>query len=780
MNKICELIKNKRIYFDGGMGSMLQKRGLLPGELPENWNIEHPDIITDIHREYLLSGANVITTNTFGVNSLKHSNYDELIKFAIDCAKKACSEYEDAFVAFDIGPLGRFLEPIGDLPFEKAVSIFADSVRSAVKYGADLIIIETMTDSYETKAAVIAAKENSDLPIFVTHVYDERGKMLTGADPMSMISMLEGLGVDAIGINCSLGPDKMLPVLQKYCKYSSLPIICNPNAGLPEIVNGQAHYTMGADEFSDFAVKLAKEGASILGGCCGTEPDYIRLTVEKTKTIPLPKVVDKGITVVSSYTNAIEIGKTPVLIGERINPTGRSAFKQALRENNMNYILAQAIEQADAGAHILDVNVGLPEISEKEMMLSAIKSIQAVCDLPLCIDSNNPDVLESAMRVYNGKPMINSINGDDQSIDTILPLVKKYGGTVIALTLNKNGIPESTEERIEIAKYIIERAKAYGISKKDIIFDPLALTNATNPNNAKITANTVSELNKLGLKTSLGISNVSFGMPNRPLINASFLGMALLNGLSCAIINPCSESIMNVYRSFIENDEITMEELEKAMIFTPNTDPASDTVNTLKDFIVKGLVDATCNKANELIEAESPLDIINNEIIPALDEVGRKFEDKKIYLPQLLMSAECSSKAFAILKEKMPSASENGNGVIMATVKGDIHDIGKNIVKLLLESYGFTVYDLGKDVAPQTILEATQKYNCNMVGLSALMTTTLPAMKETVSLLHQHSSDIKVMVGGAVLTEEYACMINADAYAKDAMDAVKCVKRFYE
>lgn len=782
MKNIRDLIKQKRIYFDGGLGTMLQKRGLKAGELPENWNLEHPEIITDIHRQYLKAGANIITTNTFGVNCLKHDNYVELIKAAIINAQNAASEFDEGFIAFDIGPLGRFLEPIGDLKLEDAIEIFAKNIRVATEIGIDLVIIETMTDSYETKAAVLAAKENSDLPIFVTNAYDENGKMLTGANPEAMIAMLEGLKVDALGINCSLGPDKMLPLIKRFYEHSSLPIIANPNAGLPSVVDGKAVYSLNAEKFADFGLLIAESGASILGGCCGTEPDYIKAIIEKTRNIPLPKIENKQETVVSSYTHTVTIENEPILIGERINPTGKEKFKNALRNGDLNYILQQGITQAEQGAHILDVNVGLPEIDELQIMVDVVKALQGICNLPLQLDSNNPIVLEKAMRVYNGKPLVNSVNGDSDSMDAIFPLVNKYGGTVIALTLDKNGIPHTVEGRIAIAERIIEKANEYGIFQKDIIFDPLAMTISSNPQNAQITLETIKALNDKGYKTSLGISNVSFGLPNRANINATFYTLALANGLNCAIINPASKEIMNAYHSFRAlnaKDDLCQDFINFSLNNVANSSNETKHNYTLKEAIIKGLVDTSLEKTRELIENSTPIDIVNSEIIPALNNVGKAFEEKRLFLPQLLMSAECSSKSFAILKEKMPAGESNGKTVILATVKGDIHDIGKNIVKLLLESYGFAVYDLGKDVHPEIVLDAAKKYNCKVVALSALMTTTIPAMEETVSLLHSYDKEIKVMVGGAVLTEEYAKMIGADAYGKDAMSAVRIVEQFY-
>lgn len=781
MSKIFQLINKKRLYFDGGMGTVLQKRGLKSGDLPENWNLKHPEIIESIHREYLDAGANIITTNTFGVNCLKHDNYEELIVAAVNCARNAANDYADAFVAFDIGPLGKFLEPIGDLPFETAVEVFAQNIRVAQRCGVDLVIIETFTDCYETKAAVLAAKENSDLPIFVTNVYDENGKMLTGASIEAMVAMLEGLGVAALGTNCSLGPDKMINIIERFSKCSSLPIIANPNAGLPVMVNGKTTYTLNASDFASSVLKLAESGANILGGCCGTEPDYIKELVDATRSIPIRNRDDKNLSVVTSYSKAVNIGESPILIGERINPTGKPKLKEALKKGNIEYILEQGLTQSDAGAHILDVNVGLPEIDEAETMEKIVTALQAVCDLPLSLDSNNPAVLERAMRVYNGKPLINSVNGEDESMEKIFPLIKKYGGSVIALTLDKHGIPGTAEDRVKIAQHILKKANEFGISSKDIIFDPLALTIATGAENADITLEAVDMLHSMNLKTSLGVSNISFGMPERDKINSAFFSLALSKGLSCAIMNPSSASMMQTYRSFNSDAgcDFPIREI-KINSFSVTDTNSQKSATDLKDAIIKGLVDLTISKTYELLKNDDPMSIVNNQIIPALNEVGDGFEKHEIFLPQLLRSAECSSKAFALIKENMTLETSNGNSVIIATVQGDIHDIGKNIVKLLLESHGFTVYDLGKDVSPQTILDALEKHGSRLIALSALMTTTLPAMDKTVQMIKSLYPDVYVMVGGAVLTEEYAKKIGADAYGKDAMAAVRFAQTVYK
>ena len=784
MKNIREIIKNKRLYFDGGFGTVVQAMGLKKGEPPEMWNISHPDRVSSVHRAYIDAGSNIITTNTFGVNSLKYENYEELITSAIDCAKSAANGREDVFVAFDIGPTGRLLEPLGDLPFNEAVQIFSDSIKVAVSSGVDLIVIETMNDAYETKAAVVAAKENSDLPVFVTNVYDKSGKLMTGANPLAMISMLEGLGVEAIGMNCSFGPDVMLDIVDEFVKYSSLPIITNPNAGLPKVSDGKTFYDIDEKTFACYMTELANRGVSILGGCCGTTPEYIRQTVAATKNIPLRQIEPKNITVVSSYTHGVIIGDGPVLIGERINPTGKSKLKEALRTNNMNYILNEGIKQADKGVHILDVNVGLPEIDEAEMMKNTVYSLQTVTNLPLQIDSASPKALEKAMRIYNGKPLINSVNGERESMESVFPLVKKYGGVVIALTMDESGIPDNAVDRLNIAQKIASVAKSYGIDKKDIVVDPLCMAVSSDSRGAMVTLESVRLLKEHGFKTSLGVSNVSFGLPERGKINSTFFSTALENGLDCAIMNPFSESMMDVYYTYrvlhsldfgcadYINYVSSMEKEEKPVL--------KDSEITLYNAIVKGLKDSAVNSARILLETEKPLDIINGHIVPALDKVGVDFENKKTYLPQLLISAECASAAFDIIKDAMPKDSINkDHAVILATVKGDIHDIGKNIVKVLLESFGFCVYDLGKDVSSEKICQCVKDTGCKLVGLSALMTTTVPSMEEAISMLHKEFSSSCVVVGGAVLNEEYASMINADKYCSDAMETVRFAKEYY-
>lgn len=785
---ILEKLKNQRLYFDGGYGTNLQKAGLMPGELPELWNMTKPEIITGLHAEYLKAGCDILKTNTFGANSLKfkEAELEEIISSAIFNAKKAIESgnYKEKYIALDIGPTGRLLKPLGDLEFEDAVEVFAKTVRLGVKYGVDLILIETMNDSLETKAAVLAVKENSDLPVFVTNAYDENMKLMTGSTPEAMVALLEGLCVDALGVNCSLGPDKMLPVAQKLIENASIPVIVNPNAGLPVIKDGKTVFDVDAKAFANSMTEIAKLGAGILGGCCGTTPEYIRETKEVTKDLEYSLPTDKNKTVVSSYTHGVEFDKLPVLIGERINPTGKKLFKEALREKNYDYILKEGIAQEEKGADILDVNVGLPEIDEAEVLTHTVKLLQSVTNLPLQIDTSSADAMESALRVYNGKPLINSVNGKCQSMAEIFPLAKKYGGVVVALTLDETGIPDTVEGRMAIAKKIIKTAEEYGIEKKNLIFDPLAMTISSDSKSASVTLGCIREFAQMGIKTSLGVSNVSFGLPNRSIINSTFFAMALSCGLSAAIMNPHSKEMMDVYYAFCALSDMD-ENCGRYIGYAsdeetkPVTKPVSKEIsseNALVHSILKGLTDGAEKHTKELLLKETPLWIIDNCIIPALDEMGAKFENKTAFLPQLLMSAEAAKSAFDVIKSVMQKDGvkrDKKYRVVLATVKGDIHDIGKNIVKVLLENYDFDVVDLGKDVAPETIVEMAKETGARLIGLSALMTTTVPAMEETIKLAKDTLPDVKVVVGGAVLTQEYADMIGADKYAKDAMETVR-------
>ncbi len=780
---ILEKIKSGITYCDGGAGTLLQSWGLKAGEQPESWNITNPDKIIEMHRQYLKAGADIITACTFGANRLKFDNLEEIVTAAIRNAKIACDGF-DSYVALDIGPTGKMLEPIGDLPFEEAVSIFAETVKIGAKAGADLILIETMNDSYEAKAAVLAAKENCDLPVFITCVYDESKKLMTGADPSAMIAMLEGLGADAIGMNCSLGPEQMLEIVPEFSKYSSTPIIVNPNAGLPRSENGKTVFDVDADRFSDIMCEIVKAGATIIGGCCGTTPEHIRKTVEKTKNLPFNLPKKKNLTVISSYTHAVEIGDAPVIIGERINPTGKKRFKEALRQNDINYILNEGISQNKKGVSVLDVNVGLPEIDEPEMMVNVVKSLQGIIDLPLQIDTVDPIAMERALRIYNGKALINSVSGKTESMDTVFPLVKKYGGAVIAVTLDENGIPETANQRVEIAKKIIARAKEYGISENDIIVDPLAMAVSSDTNSANVTLEAVKTLHNMGIKTSLGVSNISFGLPARPDVNAVFYTMAMQNGLDCAIINPFSVEMMKAWHCFMAltgKDENCKDYIEFADSLAPvQAQTAEKNDNALDTCIIKGLKEQAASAAAELLKTTAPIEIIDTMIIPALNTVGKGFEQKTVYLPQLLMSAQAAKEAFDAIKAAIPAGESKKGKIVIATVKGDVHDIGKNIVKVLLENYGYEVIDLGKDVASEKIVDAVKINNAKLVGLSALMTTTVPAMEETIKLLRKESPECKVMVGGAVMTEEYAEMIGADNYGADAMASVRYAEKIFD
>ena len=802
--KLLDYMKDNIVYLDGGMGTLIQEAGLPAGEYPENWNITHPEVIEEIHRSYFDAGSNIVNTNTFGANSLKFSNekLKEIIKSAIENAsraRKSSKGSQEKYIALDIGPCGKLLKPYGDLAFEDAVELFAEIVRAGDSTEVDLIFIETMSDSYETKAALLAAKENSNLPVFVSNAYGEDGKLMTGANPAAMVALIEGMGADAVGANCSLEPKQLRGVVDELLKNASIPVLLKPNAGLPKEVDGKAIYETSSDEFASDLKDAVSKGVRLIGGCCGTNPEYISKITSLTSTMkPLP-IEPKNITCASSYTHAVKFDSSPILIGERINPTGKKRFKQALLDEDINYILQEGVNQQELGVHILDVNVGLPEIDEADMLKKAVFELQSVINLPLQIDTADTTAMEAALRLYNGKAMINSVSGKESSMDAIFPLVKKYGGLVVALTLDDNGIPKTAEGRIEIAKKIIDRASEYGIDKKDIIFDTLAMTISAD---SKAAAETLKALdfikNELGCHTSLGVSNISFGLPKRDFINSTFFACALEKGLSAAIMNPYSSEMMKTYYAFNalhNNDENCSEYInfaetvkiydaspavpeQKSTESSSNAD-CSSLLTELQQAITKGLKE----KAGELTEnilsadnAPDPLSIIQEEIIPALDIVGKGFEKKTIYLPQLLMSAEAAKASFEHIKLHMSNEiAVNKSVVVIATVHGDIHDIGKNIVKLLLENYGFKVVDLGKDVAPETITAAVIEYHAPAVGLSALMTTTVPSMEKTIQLLKEKAPWCRVVVGGAVLNQEYSDKIGADKYAKDAMDTVRYV-----
>jgi len=787
-----EYLKNNIVYLDGGMGTLLQAQGLKPGEHPERWNLSHPDIITSIHKSYFDAGSNVVCTNTFGANVLKFAEdeLEEIIKTAVANVKSAAKQSvlkSDKFIALDIGPSGKLLKPLGDLDFEDAVSVFAKTVKLGVKYGVDLIIIETMNDSYETKAALLAAKENSNLPVIVSNAYGEDGKLMTGATPAAMVALLEGMGVDALGANCSLGPKQLGPVAEELLTYASVPVILKPNAGLPKSVDGKTVFDVTADEFSDEVAELIKQGVRVVGGCCGTTPEYIKALYQKTCDFTPVSVQNKNITTVSSYTHTVEFGEKPILIGERINPTGKKRFKQALLAGDMDYILSEGVNQQEKGVHILDVNVGLPDIDEVGMLKNAVCELQAVTDLPLQIDTSNIAAMEEALRRYNGKAMINSVNGKRESMEAVFPLVKKYGGVVVALTLDEDGIPETADGRVKIAEKILDTAAKYGIEKKDIIFDTLAMTISADNKAALATLSSLKTIkNKLGCHTSLGVSNVSFGLPNRDAVNGTFFALALENGLSAAIMNPYSADMMKTYYTYKAlkgMDENCAEYIGAAELFTVSTPTTTVEIkktsegfsSELQYAVIKGFKEKAAELTKSILLSLDPLEIVNNEIIPALNTVGKGFEEKTVYLPQLLMSAEAAKSAFEVIKSFMAGSEKSADKgtFVIATVHGDIHDIGKNIVKLLLENYGFNVLDLGKDVPPEQIVQKVVELHAPLAGLSALMTTTVPAMEETIKQLKTKAPWCKTVVGGAVLTQEYADKIGADKYAKDAMEAVR-------
>lgn len=794
---IRDRLGKELLFFDGGMGTLLQEKGLEPGELPELWNITHPDEIRSIHRRYMEAGSDIVLTNTFGANALKFHDdscsLKEIINAAVGHVKAAaeqCGRADAVLTALDVGPTGKLLKPMGDLEFETAYEAFREVMILGEKAGADLIHIETMSDTYELKAAVLAAKENTSLPVFATAIFDERGKLLTGADVPAVVALLEGLRVDALGINCGMGPEQMIPVLEQLLEYTSLPVIVKPNAGLPRQRDGQTVYDVSPEEFAGVMERIVKAGAAAVGGCCGTTPEHIRAMTGRCRGIPVVPLKEKEMTIVSSYGSSVVLGTGSKIIGERINPTGKKRFKQALKEHDIDYILREGIEQEERGAHILDVNVGLPDIDETAMMKEAVSGLQSVTSLPLQIDTVDPAAMEAALRLYNGKAMVNSVSGKQESMDQVFPLIARYGGVVIGLTLDEDGIPADSEGRLRIAKKIIDEAARYGIKKKDIVIDALAMTISSEPEGAKVTLETLRRLrDEAGVCTVLGVSNISFGLPARPTVNAAFYTMAMMNGLSAGIINPASEDMMKAWYAFhalMNLDRNCERYIEKyASAAAPAVKTSSSTEQsgiTLQTAIEKGLKDDARMVTQALAETEAPLDIINMELIPALNRVGDGFEKGTVFLPQLLMSAEAAKSAFAVLQDRMDSSGEvqeKKGTIVLATVKGDIHDIGKNIVKVLLENYSFDVIDLGKDVPPETVVDMVVEKNIRLVGLSALMTTTVVSMEETIRLLRKKAPWCKVMVGGAVLNQEYADMIGADFYGKDAMQSVHYAQEIF-
>jgi 5-methyltetrahydrofolate--homocysteine methyltransferase len=789
-----ELLKSNRLVFlDGGMGTMLQANGLKVGAIPEELNVTNPQLIERIHREYIQSGANVIYANTFSANGYKLSKSEysvqEIVSKGIEIAKSA-TKGTDTLVALDIGPIGKLIEPTGTMTFEESYEIYKEMITAGSQ--ADLIVFETMTDLYELKSAVLCAKENSDLPIMCTMTFEENGRTFTGCSISAMALTLEGLGVDAIGVNCSLGPKELLPIIEELSKWTNLPMVIKANAGLPNPVTNE--YDITPEDFTTYMVQHADLGVKVLGGCCGTNPEYINTMVNALKDREYHREIVQVPCAVCSYSETVEINQ-PRVIGERINPTGKKLFKQALIDHNIDYILNQALEQTSAGADILDVNVGLPDIDEKAMMVETVKALQSITDVPLQLDSTIPEVLESALRVYNGKPIVNSVNGEEDSLNNILPLVKKYGACVVGLTLDSGGITKTAEGRFNIAKKIMDRAVAMGIPKENVFIDCLTLTASAEQKGVLETLKALYRVkHELGLRTVLGVSNISFGLPNRELINCNFLTMALTNGLDLPIMNPNIASMMGAVRAYKVLNNIDENSTDYITAYanvvtkttiTTKSEGGNDTSKTssgndIFHAIENGLKNEARKCTEVLLETKEPMEIINDMLIPALDKVGAEFEKGKIFLPQLILSAGASQSAFDVIKEYMVknnSAPVSKGKIVLATVHGDIHDIGKNIVKVLLENYGYDVIDLGKDVPEETVLNAVKEHNVKLCGLSALMTTTLGAMENTIKLIRAENLDCKVVVGGAVLTPEYAEKIGADFYAKDAKETVDVAKK---
>ncbi len=786
--EIKERLENGILIFDGGMGTMIQNSGLKLGDLPETLNIHSPETIINIHKSYIEAGSQVITTNTFGANQLKLNNtgytVEEIIDRAIDNAKRAKGD-KDVFIALDIGPIGELLEPMGTLSFADAYSIFKRQIVQGVKSGVDLILIETMTDLYEIKAALLAAKENASLPVFATMSFEENHRTFTGSTPESMVLILEGLGADVLGINCSLGPKEIEPILDKILKLSKLPIMIQANAGLPEIVNGITTYNVTPEEFGHYSKRFVEKGVRVIGGCCGTTDEHIRVVVNTLKGAKATRPIVTPLSGICTPTKTVYIDQVRV-VGERINPTGKKAFKTALKNNDLDYIIREAIEQVEAGASILDINVGLPEINEEEMMERLIKEIQSILDIPLQIDSTQAQVIERALRIYNGKAIVNSVNGEEKVLNSILPIVKKYGGAVVGLTLDENGIPNKAVDRYKIAEKIVKKADEYEIAREDIYIDTLVLTAAAQQEEVKETLKALRLVKEgLGVKTILGVSNVSFGFPNRELINRTFLAAALYEGLDLAMINPLDRAMMDTIHGSNLLWNMDKGGQKYLSYFQKNRGDKGLNKNTLKDnlslqdIILKGIKDKSKDATLDLLKDNEPLDIVNNYLVPALDIVGERYEKGEIFLPQLIQSAETVKPAFQVIKESLEGTSKRNitkGKILLATVKGDIHDIGKNIVKVLLENYNYEILDLGKDVPIDKIVKVATEEEIKLIGLSALMTTTVKSMEETIKELKKVKSDIIIMVGGAVLNREYADLIGADYYAKDGKGAVEIAR----
>lgn len=786
-------LKTQILLFDGAMGTQLQDRGLPIGGIPEHFNLTHPEVVEAIHRDYVAAGADVITANTFQANTTKMApdELDETIHTAIALAKKA----EPKYVAYDMGPTGQLLQPMGTLSFDAAYEMFASQAIIAEQAGADLVIIETVADLLEAKIAVLAVKENTKLPVFVTMTYQEDGRTFVGVDPQTATLTLQNLGVDVLGVNCSLGPKELAPIVAKILDYAQIPVMVQANAGLPQMENGETVYKITPETYVAYTQKLLAQGVAVVGGCCGTTPEFIRqlrLLIDQTeKVYPEPK---SG-TFITSGLKTLEIGLGLSLIGERINPTGKPRLKEALRENNISYIIQEAVAQRDAGADILDVNVGLPEIDEAKMMVKTIVELQSLLDLPLQIDSSETAALEAGARHYNGIPLINSVNGKPSSMAKIFPIVAKYGGVILGLCLDDEGIPETAEKRFQIAEKIVHEAGKYGITPDRVMIDPLVLTASAQQEQVPVTLDTIRLVKeRLGCKTVVGLSNISFGLPNRALLNGTFLAQAFGAGLDAPIMNPLSDYMMRVVRSLKvftgqdtnSEDYIANEQNATIAVTVANgsgNQASTDDTLDLKGMIIKGRKELTAAETRKMLETMTPLDIVNTYFIPALDIVGAQFEKGALFLPQLMQSAEATQQAQEVLKAALAKSgqkSESLGRLLLATVEGDIHDIGKNIVKMILENYGYEVVDLGKDVPIETVVETVVTQKIKLISLSALMTTTVQNMKKTITAIKTVAPDTVFMVGGAVLNEEYREFVGADYYAKDAMASVDITQKFFK
>ena len=816
--KITDLFGKKIIICDGAMGTMLQKYGLKAGELPELLNFTHPETIKEIHRAYYRAGSDFVSTNTFGCNRLKLENTEytvaQIVTQAVKLAKEAAQEtvtkaeqegisYQGRFAALDIGPIGKLLEPVGDLTFDEAYDIFKEQIVAGAEAGADFIFFETFTDICEMRAAVLAAKENCDLPVFCSVTFQEDGRMLMGTDPITAVNILQDMGIDALGVNCSLGPKQMIGIVKEILTYSKLPVLVQPNAGLPAIVNGETVFNVDIAEYIESMQELLRSGIAIAGGCCGTNPDYIEALVKSLDKKDYPALSPdaerqrgaKAMTAVSSSTKTVVLDGRIRIIGERINPTGKKLLKEALKTKDFSYIENEAISQVKAGAEILDINVGLPEINEYEMMLAAVKKVSSVVTAPLQIDSADPEVIEAAVRYYNGKAIINSVNGKKGNMEAIFPIVKKYGACVIALTLDENGLPKDAAERLAIAERIIKTAETYGIGRERILVDCLTLTVSAQQNAGRDTLEAIRKVKKqFGVKTTLGASNVSFGLPERKLLNRTFLAMALEAGLDAPITDPLVPEYVDTIHAFEALSCKDIESKDYIRLYGGQVDSAANKVleqgktkndaleTTLEEIIVEGYEDRAAKATEELLKTMKPLEIVEQKIIPALEIVGKDYESGASFLPQLIKSADTVKEAFVVLKEAMKATGGmiSYGKVILATVQGDIHDIGKNIVKVLLENYGYEVMDLGKDVPIEKVVETARTEGIKMVGLSALMTTTVVNMEKTIKALKDAGLDCVTAVGGAVLTEDYAKKIGADFYCKDAMDTVRAANGIFK